>query len=179
MKINKSIIRRIVLGFIGIVLGISVYFMNASSTGNQLPMPLGIGLANVLSGSMEPTFSKGTLLIVRESNDIDVGDIVVYQSQGELIVHRVVEVDQESVVTKGDANNVCDEPFVRSQVKGIVCFYIPFLGTLLSIFKTPIGIILLIVLAILLIELSFNKQKEQDDKEIEAIKEEIRKLKEK
>ena len=88
---QRSIIRRFLLVIIGLALGVNVYLANAKGiVGNQLPMPFGYGLANVLSGSMEPTFSKGALLLVKESKDVHTGDIVVYQSGQELIVHRVI-----------------------------------------------------------------------------------------
>lgn len=63
-KKQRSILRRILLIIIGLILGVNVYLANAKGiVGNKLPMPFGYGMANVLSGSMEPTFSKGTLLL--------------------------------------------------------------------------------------------------------------------
>lgn len=176
---KKAIFRRILLILGGLLLGVNLYLANARSLlGNQLPMPFGYGLANVLSGSMEPTFSKGALLLVKEEQEADVGDIVVYQSGQELIVHRVIEKMGDMVITQGDANNVADEPFDKSQLKGKVIGWIPGLGTVAQILKTPEAMILMLVGAILLIEGSFRKQKDADDQELEAIKEEIRRLKE-
>lgn len=170
--------RRAVLILFGIILGVNVYLANARGiVGNQLPMPFGYGLANVLSGSMEPTFSKGALLLVKDKDTFQVGDIVVYQSGKELIVHRIIELDNELVITQGDANNVADEPFDKSQIKGVVIGWIPYLGTVTGILRTPTGIILVLICAFLLIEGSFHKQQEADDMELEAIKEEIRRLK--
>ena len=79
---------------------------------DPLPMPFGIGAANVLSDSMEPAFSRGTLLIVKKEENLKEGDIVVYQSGKNLIVHRIVRLDENQVVTQGDANNVPDEPLI-------------------------------------------------------------------
>lgn len=164
---------------IGILLGINLYLANAKGiVGNQLPMPFGYGMANVLSGSMEPTFSKGTLLFVKETQNINKGDIVVYQSENELIVHRVMEVDGDRIVTKGDANNVSDVPFEREQIKGIVVGWIPYLGMVTSAFKTPVGIFGMIACAVFLLEGSFRRQKKSDERNIEEIKKEIRQLKE-
>lgn len=181
-KQNKKqcpLVRRILLILIGLILGLNVYFANAKGiVGNQLPMPFGYGMANVLSGSMEPTFSKGSLLIVKETKDVRQGDIIVYQSGSELIVHRVVKVDQNQITTQGDANNIADPTFDRSQIKGTVILWIPVLGSVVNTLKTPVGIILILLCAFLLVEGSFRKQREADVEEIEAIKEEIRRLKE-
>ncbi len=177
--LHSAFFRRVLLAVLGVILGINLYMTNARGVlGNQLPMPFGYGIANVLSGSMEPTFSKGALLLVKETDQIEVGDIVVYQADRELIVHRIVEIDGDTVVTQGDANNVADEPFDRAEIKGKVLGWVPGLGAVVTVLKTPLGIILTLVLAFLLIEASFRKQREADDLELEAIKEEIRRLKE-
>lgn len=178
-RIKKNIIRRIILLILGIIFGVNVYLGNATTlVGNKLPMPFGYGLANVLSGSMEPTFSKGTLLVVKEEKNIKKGEIVVYQSGSELIVHRVIDIDKNRITTKGDANNIADPTFDKAEIKGVVIMTIPFLGSIAATLKTPMGIIIILIGAILLIEGSFRKQREIDDKELEAIKSEIRKLKE-
>lgn len=176
---TSPVLRRILLAVIGLILGVNVYFANASGIGgNHLPMPFGYGIANVLSGSMEPTFSKGTLLLVKEEKQAEPGQIVVYQSGQELIVHRVIQIEGNLVTTKGDANEAADSVFDASQIKGVVVGWIPFLGSLVSFLKTPVGIILLLVCAVLLMEGSFRKQKVSDDRQLEGIKEEIRRLKE-
>lgn len=178
-KKRNSIVRRILLVLIGLIIGGNVYFANANGiVGNQLPMPFGYGLANVLSGSMEPTFSKGTLLFVKDTKNVKEGDIVVYQSEQELIVHRIIAIKDKKVITQGDANNVADQPFDKTQIKGKVIAWIPILGSIAAILKTPIAMIIIIILALLLIEGSFRAQRDADDQELEAIKAEIRRLKE-
>ncbi len=177
--INKrAILRRLVLVAAGLILGLNVYMANANSLlGNDMPMPFGYGLANVLSGSMEPTFSKGALLVVKQTDDPQVGDIVVYQDPGELVVHRIIAIDGDTVVTRGDANNAADPPFNRNEIKGVVVAHIPMLGSVAEALKTPVASVAIIICAILLVEFSFRKQRDSDDAEIEAIKEEIRRLK--
>lgn len=174
---GKLVLRRIFLALAGLLLGVNVYLANARGIlGNELPMPFGYGLANVLSGSMEPTFSKGTLLFIKETKEAEVGDIVVYQAGQELIVHRVIALAGEEVITRGDANNVADEPFDRSELKGRVIGWIPVLGTVAWFLKKPSAMILLLICAILLVEGSFRRQRRKDDQELDAIKEEIRRL---
>lgn len=176
---SKSILRRVVLCILGLVLGLSVYYLNAYRLGgNQLPMSFGTGFGVVLSGSMEPELEINDVIVVRKAEDYSVGDIVVYQQSHELIVHRVIEIGEENIVTKGDANPSADAPITRDAVKGKVVGHIPFLGVLVNLLKTPACTVIVIVLAVLLTELSFRKEKDMDNKELELIKEEIRKLKE-
>ena len=178
-KRKKPLLRRLLLVIGGLILGLNLYFANAGTIlGNQLPMPFGYGMANVLSGSMEPTFSKGTLLLVKETQNVQEGDIVVYQSGRELIVHRVIALSEDEVTTQGDANNVADKPFDKTQIRGKVIGWIPVLGSVAAMLKTPIAVIVILILAFILIEGSFRAQRDADDQELDAIKEEIRRLKE-
>ena len=176
---QNAIWRHILLVICGLLLGINIYLVNANNLlGNKMPMPFGYGAAVVLSGSMEPTFSKDDLIFVKKTDSIDTGDIVVYQSNNSLVVHRVVSMDGDMVVTKGDANNIEDSSFDKSAIKGVVVGSIPGLGIIVNAIKTPTGTVVVLLCAFLLIELSFRKQKESDDKRIEEIKAEIRRLKE-
>lgn len=176
-KKASALARRLGLAVLGLFLGLNMYLLNAERVlGNTLPMPFGYGAAVVLSGSMEPTFSKDDLILVKQTDAIAVGDIVVFQSDGMLVVHRVIAVDGDMVTTQGDANNSADPAFEKSAVMGIVIGWIPRVGVVVNALKTPAGTIGVLVCAFLLIELSFRKQKEKDDKELEAIKEEIRRL---
>ena len=174
------ILRRVLLVVFGTILGINVYSANARNlVGNQLPMPFGYGAAMVLTGSMEPTFSAGDLIVVKEkSEDFAVGDIVVYQDIGSLIVHRIVSVGEETVVTRGDANNADDAPIDISAIEGKVIFWIPYGGHVVSFLKTPVGIICIIAAAIALVEIPRRKEKQQDDEERQKIIDEIKRLKE-
>ena len=177
---SKSFWRRLVLIFLGLLLGVNMYLANARQlVGNQIPMPFGYGVAVVMSGSMEPTFSKNDLIIVKKSDDIKVGDIVVYQSGHMLIVHRVIALDDKTVVTKGDANNVADPQFNLSEVKGTVVTWITKLGLIVNALKSQLGVISVLAVAILLVELSFKKQKKNDTAELDEIRKQIGDLKNK
>ena len=79
---------------ISLIIGLSVYRWNAERlAGNAMPMPFGFGMSVVLSGSMEPELSVNDLIIIAESDSYETGDTVVYQSQGDLIIHKIIETD--------------------------------------------------------------------------------------
>ena len=141
-------------------------------------MPFGYGIAIVLSGSMEPVISKDDLILVKESESYAVDDIVVYQNINSLVVHRIIAIDGDSIITKGDANNVADEPISAADIKGKVLMWNSFAGKGVSFLKTPIGTICIIAAAIALIEIPHRKEKDKDDEERQKIIDEIRRLKE-
>ncbi len=174
----SALIRRIALAILGILLGLNVYRANAGSlAGNKLPMPFGFGTAVVLSGSMEPALSKNDVIFVRASESYGINDIVVYDDGKDMIVHRIIEKDGDTLVTMGDANSIADEPINVKAVKGKVVFSIPYVGIAVKALRSPVGMIAIILTAILLTEGSFHRKKESDELRIEEIKEEIRRLK--
>lgn len=175
---RKNWMRRLILAFLGLLMGVQMYFVNAGRImGNQMPMPFGYGAAVVLSGSMEPVYSAGDLLIVKKADQLKRGDIVVYQMRRKLVVHRIIDIRGDLVITQGDANNAPDEPFERKQIKGISVACIPHVGTWFRILKTPMGVIAAFACAILLMEGSFRKQCDRDAEELDELKEEIKRLK--
>lgn len=178
-KKKRALWRRLGLAVLGIILGVNLYLANASGlAGNQMPMPCGFGAAVVLSGSMEPNLSVNDVIFVRETNQYDVGDIVVYQSGKTLIVHRIIARDGKTIITQGDANHVADDPIQLGAIKGEVVGHIPFVGVVVNALKTPVGVLVVLLAAFALTEFSFRKEKSKDEAELEAIKEEIRQLKE-
>ena len=178
-KVIHTIIRLTLLVLCGAILGVNIYMANASKlVGNKLPTPFGYGAAVVLSGSMEPEFSKGDLIIVKEDTQYAERDIVVFQSIDSLIVHRIIEIDGETVTTQGDANDTADEPINVSLIKGKVLFHIPYVGNVVSFLKTPVGTVLVLIAAIALVEIPRRREKAADDAEKQKILDEIKRLKE-
>lgn len=178
---NKKLgatLRVLMLSLCGAVLGLNLYMFNANNlVGNKLPMPFGYGAAVVLSGSMEPTLSTGDLIVVKEVDSYAVDDVVVYQDGHSLVVHRIIEIDGENIITQGDANNTPDTPIEATALKGTVVAHLPAVGNVVSFLKTPIGIISIIGLTIFTAERSFRKEKESDYAERQKIIDEIKRLK--
>ena len=179
MKLIKTIARIALIVFVSLVVGLNLYSWNAKSLmGNALPMPMGYGAAVTLTGSMEPTIMPDDLIIVAEQEAYELDDIVVYQSGSILVVHRIISIDGQSVTTQGDANPVADEAIDVSVIKGKVIAIVPALGSLARVLKTPAATIVLLAGAVLLLEMSFRKEKQKHSDDLEQIKAEIRKLKE-
>lgn len=67
------------------------------------------------TGSMVPVLDKdsnGIRIVPENPSEIDIGDIITFEQDSQLIVHRVIDKgnDEEGVffITKGDNNNVTD-----------------------------------------------------------------------
>ena len=113
----------------------------------------GYSQAVVLSGSMEPAFSAGDLLVFREQKGYSVGDIVIFSQDGALITHRIVDLRPGGFVTRGDANKADDPKLLPPErIYGTLVRIVPKLGSAMSFMRSPVGILILILIGIALIE---------------------------
>ena len=175
---KKTVFRYIVFSFIGIVLGLFVYTQNAKGLlKDKIPMPFGYGMSVVLSGSMESRLSVDDLVIIKATDNYKVNDIVLFQDGNSLVIHRIIEIDGDTVITKGDANNVADEPIQKSQIKGVLVYDIAGFGAVVNVLKQPVFVILILAAAFLLTEFSYRKEKDTDTEELDEIKKMIEELK--
>ena len=170
-KIIFAILTSIFIGYNIIVINAKVFLKE------KIPMAGGYGFAVVVSNSMYPYLEINDLIIVKMTNDYEVGDVVVYDDGAVLVVHRVVEIDDAVFVAKGDANNSNDKEYSINLIKGEVVKVIPGLGVLQEIFTHPIVQISCIVVAVVLFELSFRLDKSDKVKSNEELEEEIKRLK--
>ena len=123
----------------------------------------------VATGSMEPEYNIGDLIVIRETTkeEIKIGDVINYISETgiDTITHRVVDIIQKDgqtyYKTKGDNNNSVDPELVNySQVKGILVFKISKLGTAITKLFTGTGIAILFAVIIL----SYIRDKNKEEK---------------
>ncbi len=179
MKKSKlhGVLRIAVLVLAGILLGLGIYNFNAQLlVGDPMPMPLGIGASVVLSGSMEPELSIDDMIIVKKTDHFYKDQVVVFRDGDGLTVHRILEVGEDTVTTMGDANNTADAPIKKSDIKGEVIFVIPGFGAVFAVLRHPAVILAVAVLAIVLFELSFKREKKDDQTELDRLREQIEQL---
>lgn len=126
-----------------------------------------IRLCFVPSGSMEPNIPTWSLCVINARTPyeaIEVGDVVVYNRRSDnlRIIHRVIEITDGAMVTKGDANQVSDGPSVTpDNLYGKYLFHIPGVGRVLYLAKTPVGIaVTAVVIVALLLWLAADDRRE-------------------
>ncbi len=125
----------------------------------------------VLSGSMEPTIKTGSLCFINKHakyETIKEKDIIAFKaSGGTLVTHRVVSIDENGFVTKGDNNKNQDGVSNRSQFVGKNVFWIPYVGYGIMLIQSTTGKIIFgtFVVLLLLVGLLFGDDKKKDKKE--------------
>lgn len=127
-----------------------------------IPKIFGVTPMVVLSGSMEPTYRVGALVFVRavDTADLVVGDNVTFHMNGgdTVVTHRIAEINKEAqtMITKGDNNNVRDGELSLSNVIGKAYdFSIPWMGYLAVYLNTTAGLITLLVLVAVCMLISY------------------------
>ena len=110
----------------------------------------------VSSGSMEKTLHVNDYILVMESNNYKAGDIITFRNnKNKIITHRIVSVNNNEIVTKGDANLNVDKTIYKDQIIGKVILH----GLFLNLYMDYIGYII-IVYSTSYIVIGLFKQKE-------------------
>ncbi len=116
---------------------------------------IGIKTYVVLSGSMEPTLKTGSVCFINtkyEYSKLKKGDIIAFKlKDGVLVTHRINEVKEDRLVTKGDANRVKDKVLVNEKnYIGKNIYSIPKLGYIVRKLQTKTGLIICVTFIILI-----------------------------
>lgn len=92
----------------------------------------------IMSNSMVPTFQRGDMVVIEKIKNygvknLKVGDIVAFKSNGQIIIHRIIEKDERDknnikYTTKGDNNSANDPEILENQIIGVVKFKIIYVG---------------------------------------------------
>ena len=179
---NKKLVSKILDGILNFLIVIFAIFLLISMytviqvrvLGNDYSSFFGYSLFEVQTGSMKGTIDAGDWILIKDTKDVKVGDIVTYRHSNDFITHRIIESYGGTFVTKGDANNASDEPIDQSQIVGKVVKTMPGFGFLRKTLFNPIVIILLII-TIYLFNLTFKQGKSNFDLKIEELIEKIKK----
>jgi len=76
-------------------------------------------------------FNKGDILFVVNTNDLNVGDVIVFNVHGIKypIIHRIISIDGKNIQTKGDHNPVSDNWKIKNEdIYGKAVFIVPYVG---------------------------------------------------
>ena len=139
-KIDISKILNIAVPILFTILALNIM----TTKSDKLFEIIGYRSYTVLSGSMEPKFYPGDIVITKHKNktDIKVNDIVTYRnSDGVIITHRIIEETPEGYITKGDNNNVEDADILtKENIIGEVKVSIPKIGYVMDFLSKPMVI---------------------------------------
>lgn len=88
---------------------------------------------------MEPTIHIKELIIIRESENYEINDIVTYRDkENNFVTHRIIEKNGNLVITRGDNNTINDEAINIKNIEGKVIYHSIVLGELFLYWLKPI-----------------------------------------
>ena len=128
----------------------------------------GLRLCVIQSGSMEPTIPTYSVCLVTtqvDYDDLSVGDIVVYtrRSDGQQIVHRIMDITDAGAITRGDANQTDDGVSVTpDNLYAQYIAHIPCGGRVINAIRTPTGYAIIITIVAILITWNIIDDKRRD-----------------
>ena len=144
MRVVKKIFRWVFDIILFVILGIALIMaynhIQINIKGNTYTTMLGYSAFEVSTGSMSGTMEIGDAILVKlidQNETVNKDEIVVYSQGTALVTHRIVEVNGNQIVTKGDANNTNDTPIQRNQIVGKVIKVIPNFRMWKEIILTP------------------------------------------
>lgn len=155
MKILKKLCGLVgTLGIIGI-LAVNVY-----------PIVTGGKIYQIETGSMEPTIKTGSYVLIKPTEEIKTGQVIMFDQVGSAvpIVHRVVAVNAggQTLTTRGDANGADDASIDRSQVRGVVADVFSQYGAYHRPYQIGAGIFSLCLVGLSLIKSSKKGRHKKD-----------------
>ncbi len=199
MKLVKKILMTFIWIILILLVTFNVYnFVSINLLHKELPKIFGYSVLEVVSGSMEPTIKIGDLIIIdTDCEEYRKGDIITFRDvNGSFVTHRIMEIEVDEMITKGDANDSLDDPMSTATIVGKYVTRVPQLGSIMSSLKNPLVMALILAIGIIICFLvstdkdmkpkltdeekeflEFKKMKEQEEKkkqEVEKpVKEEI------
>ena len=122
---------------------------------------IGYTAFEVVTGSMANTINVGDIVLVKITESVSENDIIVYESEDGIITHRLISIDGENFIAKGDANNQEDDPIKKEQIIGKVIKIMPEIAIWRDVLLTP-EIIILITISISLIGIVISLSDKED-----------------
>jgi signal peptidase I len=124
--------------------------------------------------SMEPTYHNGDLVIARQQDSYDVGDIIVYDAPIDSqfnVIHRITEPTEGGFITQGDNRNEADGWIAPNDtIYGSSWLLIPNGGRFVIFLRQP-SVIAGLVMGLVTFEFlkqAERKQRRRDEAEVPA-----------
>ena len=177
-KRTKKIIKFVILTSL-----IVLFIVNLILSIEEKTHIFGIYMFNIVSESMEPTFYKDDLAIVKSCNveELKVGDIITFKQDDRIISHRISEIvaekGEKQIITKGDNNKVEDtEPVDTQNIYGKVEWIIPKIGKFVNYIQNVRGFMNVCILIVIICILVNSRDNKINNRKMKRKKYEIKKL---
>ncbi len=142
----KKIIKFLFMLTLSIIFSFIVFY---NTTYNALITKIcGVSILQITSGSMENELKIGDIVLIKESNDYKVNDIITYNVDDKyLVTHRIIKRNGNNYITKGDNNNTIDDISVQKEnIEGKVIYKFKLLKLLYKYWYIVIPVVILVLI---------------------------------
>ena len=174
---NKKMAKKAVK-YIVLVTLIILFIINLILSFDENTHIFGIYMFNIVSESMEPTFYKDDLVIVKrcKMQELKKGDIITFKQDDRTISHRMIAITQENgefkFITKGDNNDILDKETVEMKdVYGKVLFSVKKIGKFIHYIQNARGLINIVIFIIIIYVLISLRDNQKNSRKIKRKKE--------
>ena len=166
-KIIKKVIVDVIILVLSIIAILAIWgFIQLNVQNKEYVNIFGYSILSTETGSMSPTIEVGDIIIIKIGDEIKKNDIITYKQDDVLITHRIEQIDGDTIITKGDYNNIQDEPIERSQVIGKVVHIFNNVEVWKQVFTDMHVIIPMVITIILFIVMIAYKEKIGEKKDV-------------
>lgn len=165
MKILKKLVSFLsaIIFIICLALLAVVIVTPKDANGSKVVSVAGYSVMSVLTGSMEPNYNVGDIVIVKKTNtdELENKDVITFYSsdpdmEGQIVTHRIIDITEENgqrlFETKGDNNEIADiEKVAETDIIGKVEGRIPYVGKAATFMQTNRAAFFLIVILPMLV----------------------------
>ncbi len=169
-EITKKVLSITLWVLFGIVLTVVAWLaVDKFIIGSPVPSMFGYATLTIETGSMSGTIEEGDMILIKDTGEYKIGDIVTFLQEGDKIptTHRIINYDSNGdFITRGDANNAADTtPVKQNEILGEVIEVFPKVGHFSNWVKMEGWIYIVAVLGILAIGFWIAKPDPDDDEE--------------
>ncbi len=167
LKIIKKVIINLIIFVLSVIAILAIWgFIQLNIQNKEYINIFGFSILSTETGSMSPTIKKGDIIIIKIGDEIKEKDIITYKQDNVLITHRIEKIDGDMIITKGDYNNIQDEPIEKSQVIGKSVYIFNNVEVWKKVFSDKYVIISIVITIILFILLISYKEKIGEKKDV-------------
>ena len=165
-KIVKIVFDILIVFMFFLVIVVFYNFFQINILKKQYSNFFGYTMFEVTTGSMSGTIEINDVILVKITQDVKKDDIITFKLKDEIITHRIIAENSDTLITKGDANNGKDKPIQKDYVIGKVIKVLPKFGIWVKVLSDTkvIGSIIITMVLFGLAVYNKNEEKQEDKK---------------
>lgn len=164
LKSLQGLILNAIIFVLGVITILVVYsFVQVNILNREYTNLFGYSLFKTETGSMADTIEIGDIVIVKLDNEVKEDDIITFKQDGNLVTHRIIEINGDEIITKGDNNNSADKPIKKENIVGKVVHIIHDVKVWQMVFSDINVIIPVVITIFLLVRLVSYKESSKED----------------